>query len=155
MLRYLLSFLFIFLMLSTLAIAKKSNIEAVLHNEYGADLTHAPFFLRYSFHKQYKKDWKDSTYSQRRDFLANYESNIDAEQAQEKADAKAESRNEKDRLRQQRQAERDARESLRAQAAAEKAEQKEGRDRQKDFNSMLKDQQKELQQMQKDTTQGN
>ena len=100
--KYLLNFLFVFLMLSSFSFAK--NEDAQLQKEFGNDLTKAPFFLRFAYSKEFNKDWKDTDYSERRAFLMDYETNLAAKQAQEKIDAKAAAAEEKERLRRKRSA---------------------------------------------------
>ena len=67
MIKYLLNILVVFLMLSSFCFAK--NDDNGLQKEYGTDLTKAPFFLRFNFYNEYKKDWEESSYAERKDFM--------------------------------------------------------------------------------------
>lgn len=88
MVKYISNFLFIFLILTSLSFAKDDDSK--LKREYGQDLTHVPFFLRFDFSKKYGIDWKDTYYAQRRVFLKDYDISYEAEQKKEKAEARAE-----------------------------------------------------------------
>ena len=96
MVKHLLIFLFLFFMLSSFSFAKDD--DAKLKKEYGQDLTHVPYFLRFSFYEKYHRDWKETYYTERKFFLTNYETNLAADQAKEKAEVKAEADKEKERL---------------------------------------------------------
>ena len=122
MVKYLLSFLLIFLMLSSFSFAKMDE-DAKLKKDFGPDLVHVPFFLRFSFSKQFNKDWKKSDYSERKAFLKDYETNLAADQSKQKAEARAEAEKEKERLlEKKRSSVQKERDRLRAQLAEEKAE---------------------------------
>src|ERR1700679_219596 len=86
MVKYLLNFLFVFLILSSFSFAK--NDDTKLQSEYGYDLIHAPFFLRFAFEKEFTKDWQKSDYPEREAFLKDYETNLAAEQKKEQVEAK-------------------------------------------------------------------
>ena len=117
MLKYLLNSLFIFLMLSSFSLANndEAKLQAKLQKEFGHDLTHAPFFLRFAYYKEFDKDWKETDYLERKAFLGDYETQSAAEQAKEEADAKAQIAKEKERLREKREALRKENEQLKAQ----------------------------------------
>ena len=132
-------------MMASLSFAR--NIEAQLKQEFGQDLSHAPFFLRFSFLKQYGMDWKESSYSERKNFLTRYENGVAAELAQEKAEAKAESDKEKERQHEKDRIARKIKARLKAEAAEEKAEKDEYTERQKSFHQVVVGQQRELDQM--------
>lgn len=151
MVKLLLNLLFVLLILSSLAFAR--NIEGKLKSEFGPDLTKAPFFLRFSFSREYGKDWKKSFYAERKAFLSEYENNLTAQQARDKVEAKAEAQKERDLSREKREADREKSERLKTQLAQERAEQEEYDQEQKGFNSALKDQDREIQQMQRQEAQ--
>lgn len=153
MVKFLLNSLVIFLMLASFAFAK--NDDAKIKKEFGPDLTQAPFFIRYSFSKQYDKDWGESTYSEREAFLTKYEANLTAEQKQEKADAKALAEEKKERLQEKKRIQRKLADRIKAEIDEEKANKKEDKDRQRDFDKMIKDQQRDLQQMEREASQDN
>jgi len=149
MVKYLLNFLFVFLMLSSFSFAQKDDakLQVKLQKEFGYDLTHVPFFLRFSYYKKFDKNWKESDYPERLAFLKNYETNLAAEQVKEKADAKAAAAKEKERLGEKKEALRKEKERSKARLAEEKAEKKAEEGRQKEFNASVSEQKKELQQM--------
>jgi thiosulfate sulfurtransferase len=123
--------LFIFSLSSTACLAKKDNMEAKLKQEFGDNLTKAPFFLRFSFEKSFNKDWKDSNYSERHEFLENYELESAADEAQEKAEDKAAQDAKKEELKKEK-------DRLKAELAEEKAAEKEEADRLKAFDKAMK-----------------
>ncbi len=149
MVKYLLNFLFVFLMLSSFSFANNDDakLQAKLQKEYGYDLTKAPFFLRFSYYKEFNKDWKKTDYPERLSFLEDYETRSAAEQAKEKAEAKAAAVKEKERLREKKEALGKEKERLKAQLAKEKAQQLADKERQKEFDTSVKEQRKGLQQM--------
>jgi len=120
MVKILLIFIFGFLISSSISFAKID--DAKLKQEFGQDLTKAPFFLRFSFSKKFNKDWGQSDYLERRIFLTDYEDNLASEKAQEIADAKAEADQEKERLNEKKEAELKEKNILKAQEAEDKAE---------------------------------
>lgn len=156
MAKYLLNLLFISLMLSSLALANNGDakLQAKLQSEYGADLTHAPFFLRFAFKKEFNKDWKKTDYLERKAYLTDYEMNLMAQQKQEKNEARAEAIKEKERLNAQRDADLKEKERLNAEADEQRAENLEDEERQRSFNASVNDQQRELQEMQRESTEG-
>ena len=145
MFKYLVNFLFVFLIFSSFSFAKEN--DAQLQGQFGKDLTKVPFFMRYSFLKKNNEDWKDSTYSERKAFLRKYEANVAAEEAKQKAEAKAEADREKERAQEKKRLERQLADRLKAQQAEEKAEAKEEADRRKAMDKMTSSQQKELDRM--------
>lgn len=149
MLKYLLNFLFVFLMLSSFSFANNGDtkLQAKLQKEYGRDLTKAPFFLRFAYNKEFNKDWGKTDYPQRLSFLADYETKSAAEQAKEKADAEAAAIKEKQRLLEKKEELRKEKDKLKAEKAKEKAEQLADKERQKEFDTRVKEQQRELRQM--------
>ena len=153
MLRNILNFIVIFLMLSTLVFANAKSDEIKLQNEYGKDLTHVPFFLKFSFYKQYNRDWKTTYYSERKEFLHEYEIEAAKAAAEEREEARAQAEEEKARLRAKRDADRDEHNKEKAKLAQEKADAKAEEERQKSFDQTVKDQEKELQQMEEQITQ--
>ena len=157
MIKYLLSFLFVFLMLSSFSFAKDDDakLQTKLQEEFGRDLTHAPFFLRFAYYKEFNKDWKKTDYLERKAFLTDYETELAAQQAQEKADAKAAAAQEKERYLAKKEELRKEKERLRARKAEEKAEKLADEARQKAFDEAKREQQQELEQMKRQATQGN
>ncbi len=147
MVKSFLNFLVIFLMLATFACAR--NDDSKLKNEFGPDLTHAPFFLRFSFLKEYSKDWKNSNYTERKSFLTHYENNVAAALAKEKADAKALALKNKERAREKRDLERKIAQRKKDQEAEDKAEAKAVAERNKNMSNMVYNQQKDLAEMQR------
>jgi hypothetical protein len=145
MVRYLRITLFVFLMLSSFAFAKTD--EAKLKSEFGDDLTKAPFFLRFSFQKEFNKDWNDTDYAERKAFLAGYDASVGTEQVKDIEDTKAAQRAEKARLRAKNDEARKERYRLKALAAAERAEKRAQEEREKAVNAADKAQQRELQDM--------
>lgn len=138
-----------FLMLSSFSFAKNpADLQEIkLKSEFGQDLTHAPFFLRFSFSKEYDKDWKDSDYSERKDFLTQYENSSAAEKAKEKADARAQAAKDKETALEKKQEQRKIADRIKAQKAEEKAEKDAYKARQKAFNDAVKEEKKELKEM--------
>ena len=96
MVKYLLNFLFVFLCYHHFLLPKHDDSK--LQKEYGSDLTKAPFFLRFAFHKEFNKDWKKSDYSERKAFLTDYETNLAEEQAKKKQMLKLKLQKEKERF---------------------------------------------------------
>ena len=150
-----LSFLFVFLMLPSFSFAgNQDKQEAKLQKEFGHDLTHAPFFLRFAYYKEFDKDWKETDYLERKAFLGDYETQSAAEQAKEEAEAKAQIAKEKERLRAKQAALRKEQERLKAEATEEKSVKREAEERLKEGNMADKQQQQELGQMTQQATQG-
>ena len=138
-------------MLSTLAFAKDDDTK--LQSEFGQDLTHAPFFLRYSFFKHFNKDWKESKYEERRSFLADYEEKVLVEQNKEQEEVNAEALKKKENERQNQEALRQENNKLKAEQQQEKDAQDSETQRQKEFNTDLNEQQKQMEQLQKELEQ--
>ena len=115
--------MFIFFLLTAFSFASPRINEASLQEEFGKDLTKAPFFLRFSFSKHYNKDWKVSYYYERKDFLTDYEKNLALEQARDRAEEKAEAADERQRSIEKRQADRLEENRLKARLAEQNAEQ--------------------------------
>jgi hypothetical protein len=155
MVKYLLNFLCIFLFLSSLSFAKEAFDEVFLQKEFGADLSHAPFFLRFAFSKEFNKDWKKTDYLERKVFLTDYENDLAAEQAKEKVDAKAAAVQEREGTLAKKEALLKEKERLKAQKAEEKAEKLADEARQKEFDEAKREQQQELEQMRQQATQIN
>lgn len=153
MLRYLLSFAIIFSMVTSYSFAK--NDDASLQNEYGQDLTQAPFFLRFAYQRKYDKDWSKTTYTERKVYLKDYETGLVKQKAQDKADALAQAQSDKELRSEQREADLQARGQLREEEEENKADEAADEQRQKDFDASLKEQQKELEQMQRAAVEGN
>jgi hypothetical protein len=143
MIKYLLNILVIFLMLSSFGFAKNDDVD--LQKEYGPDLNKAPFFLRFNFYREYKKDWKDSFYPERRDFLTAYQEKSIAEQKKEKDEAKAQAQKERELQAKKKLAERIERARLKQEQEKEKAEKKAEEQKEKEFQQSVLAQQKELQ----------
>ena len=148
MVKTLLQSLFIFLILSTFSFAKDS--DAKLKNEFGSDLTRAPFSVRYSFLRQYDKEWDESNYNERKTFLTNYKANSDAQQQKEKADAKALAQKDRDRQREKKLFKQKIAARLKADEAEKREYNNELKYRQKAFNRLVKDQKSELEKMVRD-----
>jgi len=144
-------------MLSSYSFADKDDakMQAKLQKEYGYDLTHAPFFLRFAYYKEFDKDWKKTDYPERYAFLADYEISSAAQLAKDKAEAKAEAAQEKERLQEKKDALRKEKDRLKAEKAEEKAEKLEDEERQKEFNTAVNNQQRTLEEMKQQATQGN
>ena len=153
MIKYLLNFLFVFLMLSSFSFAKDDDSK--LQKEFGPDLSHAPFFLRFAFSKEFNKDWGKSDYSERKAFLTDYETNLTTKQKQEAVDAKTAATEEKERLRAQKAELRQEKEKLKTQEAEEKAEKAAREEFIKETTEAEKEQHKELAEMERQATQGN
>ena len=144
-------------MLSSWSFARNDDarLAAQIKNEFGQDLTKAPYFLRFAFQKAFSKKWENSYYYERKEFLIRYEKDLAANKAKEKAEAKAAADKEKERLRVMKEALKKEKDRLKARQAEQKAEQQEYDQRQKNFNNNLKEQKKELKQMMRDASQGN
>ena len=153
MCKYLLNLLIIFLMLSSVSFAK--GYDTKIKEEFGKDLTHAPFTLRFSFSKKYHKEWKESTFAERRAYLTAYEIGVDQDKAQTRAQARADALYRRDRANAARQAARAQRNKQMADAQEVKAEARADADRNKAFNKEVSSQHKDLQQMLKNQSQGN
>ena len=138
MVKYLLNFLCIFLFLSSLSFAKEAFDEAFLQKEFGADLSHAPFFLRFAYSKEFNKDWKKTDYLERKAFLTEYETNLATDQAKEKAEAKVAAAEEKERYLANKEALLKEKNRLKAREAEEKAEKLADEERQKEFDQAKK-----------------
>jgi hypothetical protein len=152
MIKHLLNFLLIFLMLSSISFASK-EMDAKLKAEFGQDLTHAPYFIRFAFYERYHRDWKTTYYTDRKYFLTAYETNVAADQAKEKARAKAEAAKEKERVDEAKEVLRRQKDRLKAQLEKEKAEKRDDRERQKEFDDSVRGQQREIRQMQREVIQ--
>jgi len=153
MVKNILSIFILFLMLSSVSFAK--GYDSKIKEEFGKDLTHAPFTLRFAFSKRYHIDWKQSTFAERRTFLTNYEIGVEQDARHARDQARADAAYRRDRANQSRAAARAHRDKEKAEAAAARAEAKETSDRNKSFNKTVTDQQKELQQMEHSLSQGN
>jgi hypothetical protein len=143
MFRYL--FLFIFFIISSLSFAGIN--EAGLQKKYGEDLIQAPFFLRFHFSKLYSKDWKESTYPERRNYLNDYEDGLIKESKKEKAEAKAEAVKEKQLLQEKKAEDRELNARLKASEKEEKAELQAEAEREEAFKKALDSQSRELEEM--------
>lgn len=154
MAKFLLSSLFICLILTSSAFARVDKEEVRLKQIYGEELnTNVPFFLRYSFLKQNSMDWKDSNYSERKEFLAKYDLEMLAEQKQEKADARAATLKERERLRQKRMLERQIAAELRQEKQEARETAQYYKNRQKALDDLVRNQQQELQYMEQQVQQ--
>jgi hypothetical protein len=149
MVKYLLNFLLVFLMLSSLSFAAAKYNDAKLQNEFGKDLTKAPFYLRFAYSQKFNKEWGKTSYKEREAFLGDYEINLAKEQARENAEAKAEAQREKQRLQEQKAEDRQDAERLKEDEEEDKAQEQEDAQRQKQFDQGLKDQQRTLDQMER------
>ena len=152
MARFFISVLFLIFILTSFAFAKQDLVK--LQNEFGYDLTKAPFFLRFAYYKEFNKDWKKTDYDERLSFLTDYEDGLAQQQAREKALAKAEAEDEKERLQEKKDAERREKDRLKARLAKDMQEAKEEADRQKALNQAVVDQQRVLQEMRQQSTEG-
>ena len=153
MVKNLLNLILILLMLSSVSFAM--GYDSKIKEEFGKDLTHAPFTLRFSFSKKYHKDWKQSSFAERKAFLTAYEIGLAQDAAQARAQARADAAYRRDRANQARAAARAERDKERAESAEARAEAKADADRNKAFNSAVLSHQKELQQMERNLSQGN
>ena len=151
MFKYVISFLFI-LLLSTPSFAKIDEMTK-LKKEYGQDLSRAPFFLRFAFYKRYNVDWKKSFYSDRKEFLIQYEKEHSADLAHEKELARAEAQKESEIQFEKKEELRKERDRLKVRIAKEKAEKKEEQDRQKNFKQVVIEQEKELKELERQIAQ--
>ncbi len=149
-------FLFLFLMAPSLAFSNMSREEKQaaqqeeqLKQEFGPDLTHVPFYLRYSFARHNNASWESSTYSERKAFLIKYEEGVAAQEQKQKEEAKAQAIQEKARLVEEKNKARLRRAKERAELAEQKATDKYYRDRQKAFDKLVSDQRKGLTGMEK------
>ena len=125
-----------------------------LQADFGQELNKVPFFLQYSFSKEYNKDWGKSTYLERKAFLKNYEMFLASEEAKKRADARVEAAKEKARLYEKKVEVLNEKARLRAIAQTEKAERMAEKARQKEFDVSLKNQQKLLEQMRRSAMHG-
>jgi hypothetical protein len=153
MFRYLLSFFIIFLFLTSFSLAKKGSDEGALQAEYGRDLTHVPYFLRYSFYNDYHLDWKKSNYAERHVFLEKYQISLAQQQIQEREDERLAKQDEREKIHAQREAERAEKDREKADLAEQRAEERENQDREKQFSTLVKEQQQEAQQIQQEQQQ--
>ncbi len=153
MAKYFLYLIFVFLSLTSFSYANSDEIK--LQKEFGKDLTHAPFFLRFSFYKKFNKDWKQTDYPERKFFLMDYENDLVIAKAKEKAEARAEADREKERLHEKKEALRKENDRLKAQEAEDRAEEKADEERQKEFDSSVGEQKRELEQLQQASSQSN
>jgi hypothetical protein len=149
MVRYFLNPLFVFLMLSTFAFAAAKYDDTKLQAEFGKDLTKAPFYLRYAYTQKFNRDWGKTDYAQREAFLKDYEINLAKNQAKQRAEAKAEALKERQEMLEKKYEDIKDRAILKDEEAQDKEQEQEDAQRQKDFDSALRDQQRELEQMQR------
>jgi hypothetical protein len=98
------------------------KLLAKLQNEYGYDLTHVPFSLRFAFYKEFDKDWERSDYLERKYFLTDHEINLKTQRTKEKTYAKVQADKEKELLYERKEALRKEKDRLKARKAEEKAE---------------------------------
>jgi len=145
MVRTILNTLLIFLLIAGTSWAKMT--EAQLKQIYGQDLSHAPFFLRFSFYKSHNKDWYKSLYFERHDFLMYYEENKAKQEALDKAEAKLEAEKEKEHNDEKAAKEKKEKDRIKREHDEEAAEEKEYNDRQKQFDQQVSSEQQEVQQM--------
>lgn len=150
MYKFLVNILLFFILITSISYAKTRNEDAKLQTEYGYDLTHVPFFLRYDYESKYHKYWSKTYYLDRKYFLLDYETNLAVEKLKNKAEAKAEAEKEKRRLNEKKAALKKEKDRLKARIDEQKAEALEDKNRQKDFNGQLHAQNKEIQQMKQD-----
>jgi hypothetical protein len=135
-------------MLSSLSFANK-NDEAKLKAEYGPELTHVPYVIRFAYNEKYHHDWTKTYYSDRKFFLLDYEANLAADQAKKKAEALAEADKEKARIAERKAELKKESDRLKAEKAKEKAQEYDDSQRQKEFNTTVSEQQKEIRDMQR------
>ncbi|MDE2223504.1 MAG: hypothetical protein KGK03_10600 [Candidatus Omnitrophica bacterium] len=151
MIRYVLIILLILPSFSLSALAR--DPDAKLKSEYGNDLTHVPFFLRYSFLKTYNKDWYNSLYTERLDFLRDYETNVAAQKARDKAEAAQAAAEQKNRENEQKMILAKEKARKKAELDEEKDEQKAADLRQKSLDQMVAAQNKSLAAMEREMLQ--
>jgi|GEM_PF-2199348 len=145
MVKYIIISILLLLVLPSFSYAKDDDSK--LKQEYGQDLTKAPFFLRFSYGREFNKEWDQTTYKERKAYLKDYDTKVANQQAQDKADAKAEVLKERELSQEKRQEDLQERDRIREDAEEQKAEDEEDAQRQKDFNDTVKDQQRELDQL--------
>lgn len=155
MLKKSLIFIIILLVLSSTSYGKTDEEKYLpgLQKEYGRDLTHTPFFLRFSFQKEFNKLWKESNYPEREYFLLMYVKNIDEENKKEKDKAAAQAQYDKQRAIEKKELLIKQRNRLKAQLAKEKTEKLEDTQRQKSFIDVIKNQEEQLRQMEQELSQ--
>ncbi len=135
---------------SAFAVVQDDEAKLVSHmqKDYGRDLTQVPFFLKFSYYKQFDKEWGETDYLQRKVFLEKYEKETAAEKAKTKAELEAEAIKERAILQAKMNEQRKKRDRLKAELAKEKAEKREDAQRQREFDDALKEQKRELKLMQ-------
>jgi len=126
-----------------------------LQKDYGNNLVHVPFFLRFAFKRNFNKEWDKSDYAERKVFLIAYETDLEASQARDKEEAKEEAQAKKDAwLAKKAQAQKE-RDRLKAEQDEAKQEKADEIAQQKEFNDNLRDQKQKLQDMLRAAQQGN
>jgi len=148
MVKYLLCF---FLISTTWAFAADTWSEARLQSVYGKDLTQAPFYLKFAFQKQFNQDWSKSYYTDRKQFLMDYENSVDLDAKKAQAQAKQEAQEEKEQLLEEKQEAKEKNLKLRAEHLKELAEAREEKERQREFYAQIKKQQQEIDQLNSQT----
>lgn len=146
MIRILLSFLLIFSLLGSPSFAVVT--EFTVKQRYGADLTQAPFFLRYSFERKYKRNWFHGTYVQRKDFLMAYDRSLEQEERDKQNKAREDLNIARDKQHRERMAYLTQQARDRQEMIDQRAEQKEYNDRQQSFADAIKTEGQEITDMQ-------
>ncbi len=120
---------------------------------YGLEATHgplldqAPFVMRYKFYKLTHKDWKKSTYDERKYFLEEWYIKLKRDHKAAIVKARTEARALHALRREKLAAQRKERTMIKRFQAEQKAELKTERDRLRDFNANVRDKAKEITKM--------
>lgn len=141
--------LIIFLMFSPVCRADSGKID--LESKYGPQLDKAPFFLRYSFSKEYNEDWKESTYEERKGFLTDYETDVMLQKQEAESESRLKAEKQKERERQKVQEEQDKNNRLKEEQSQKQAEEQADTQRQKSLDEAVKDQERSLEEMRRNT----
>jgi len=149
MVKFSINLLFVFLLLSTYSFA--INKDAPLQKEYGPDLTHIPFFLRFTFYQKFGKDWVNSDYLERKNFLTDYDKQTAADKAKEAADAKAEAEHEKELIREKKAELYQEKEKIRLEKQEAREQKLAEIKRQRDFDALVHSQELELKKLEQES----
>ena len=136
---FVLFFLFtVFAAAASYADDKEIDVEQ-LQAQHGEELMSVPFVMRYKFLKASGREWEDSSFDERLDFLNGWYSELNQDKEKVAAEAKAQSTQEKEETRQKKDEQRSKKEKAKQEARAKKEEQQQEEAEQKAFEKEVKE----------------
>lgn len=110
----------------------------------------APFAARHHFYNTYYKNWADSTYSERKNFLTKWHQQQAQEAKEAQAKAKEEASLERDKAMEKKAEQKAQADKVKARALQKQEEEKEDQARGKEFNHKVKDEERSIQDMRRE-----